>query len=109
MIAAPLGLAAVERAAVADGDEDVLQRRPAQMVRMDVAGHDRRDTEHAGEIAQSGVAPRVAALIRTLELDEEAVRSKGARQSRSTVRITHGDAAPRTTGKADETVVQLLQ
>src|SRR3989440_8764241 len=109
MIAAPRRLAAVERAAVADGDEDVLQRCPAPMVRMDVAGHDRRDTEHAGEIAQSGVATRVAALVRTLELDEEAVRSEGARQSRSTVRITHGDAVPRTTGKADEPVVKLLQ
>jgi hypothetical protein len=109
VIAAPLGLAAVECAAVTDGDEDVLQRRPAQMVCMHVPCDDRRHTEHLGEIAQTGVAPRVAALVRSLELDEEAVRAEGACQPRGGVRVAHRDAVPRATGEADEPFVQLLE
>src|SRR6266511_1620471 len=45
VISTPLGLAAVEGAAVANGDEDVLQRRAAKVMRMHVARGDRRDTE----------------------------------------------------------------
>ena len=66
-------------AAVADGDEDVLeQARAAQMVRVDVARDDRPDAERLGEIAQTCVAARVAALVRTLELDEEPLAAESA-------------------------------
>src|SRR4029079_18200640 len=45
VVASPFGLAAVERAAVANGDEDVLERRTALMVGVDVARDERRDAE----------------------------------------------------------------
>ena len=45
MVAAALGLAAVERAPVADGDEDVLERGTAQIVRVHVSRDDRPDAE----------------------------------------------------------------
>ena len=109
MIAAPLSLATVEGAAVTDGDEDVLQRRPASMVRMNVARDECRDAEYAGEIAQTGVAARVATLVRTLELDEEAVRAEGTGKARGTVGVAHRDSVPRAAGEADEPLVQLLE
>ena len=42
-VAPPLGLTAVERSAVLDGDEGVLQRRPARIVGMDIAGREGLD------------------------------------------------------------------
>ena len=45
VVATALGLAAVERAPVADGDEDVLERRAAQIVRVHVSRDDRPDAE----------------------------------------------------------------
>jgi hypothetical protein len=45
VVAAPLRLAAVERAAIAHGDEDVLQRRASRMVSVHVAGDERRDAQ----------------------------------------------------------------
>src|SRR6266702_1261055 len=105
VIATPLGLATVEPAAVPNGDQDVLQRRAAPMVRMDVAGDDRRDAELLGETAEGGVVARVAALVRSLELDEEAVRSEGTCQTRGAVRIAHRYSVPRAPGKTHEPVV----
>ena len=102
VIAAPLGLAAVEGAAVTDGDENVLQRCPARMVRMNVAGDDRPDAERLGKIAQACVAARVATLVRTLELDEEALAAECAGQPRGSIRVAHRDSVPRAAGEADE-------
>src|SRR5262249_6260602 len=99
VVAAPLGLAPVERAAVPDGDEHVLQRRAAWMVCMDVAGDERRHPERVGEIAQRGVATRVAALVRTLQLDEEAICAESPREPRRTVRIADGEAVSRAAGE----------
>ena len=45
VVATTLGLAAVERAPVADGDEDVLERRAAQIVRVHVSRDDRPDAQ----------------------------------------------------------------
>ena len=108
MVAAPLALAAVERRAVADRDEDVLQRRPRRRVRVRVAGRDRRHAERLGEVAQRGVAARVAALVRALELDVEAAgpnarRAAAARSGRGR------RARARAAGEADEPLVQLLE
>ena len=47
----PLGLAAVERRAVLDGDKGVLQRRPTRIVRMDIAGRDGLDAQHLGQLS----------------------------------------------------------
>ena len=45
VVASALGLAAVERAPVADGDENVLERGAAQIVRVHVSRDDRPDAE----------------------------------------------------------------
>ena len=60
-VPAALRLAALERRAAADRDEDVLQQRPPRMVRMDVSGRDRLHAEVLGEVAQkrrAGACPR---------------------------------------------------
>ena len=50
VVAAAFGLAAVERAAVTDRDEDVLQPCAPWLVRVNVAGDDRGDAERIGEV-----------------------------------------------------------
>ena len=86
MVAAALALAAVERGAVADRDERVLQARAARVVRVDVAGRDGRDAERRGELLERGVAARVAALVRALELDVERAGER-AREPGGAVRV----------------------
>ena len=108
MVAAPLALARLERGAVTDRDEDVLQRRPARMVCVDVAGDDRRCAEVLGEVAQEPVPVRVTALERALELDEEAV-SEGACELHRRIRIAHAEPVARAAGEADEPVVRLSE
>ena len=109
VVAAPLRLAAVERAAVTDGDEDVLEARAARMVCVDVARDERRRTDRLCELAQRRVAVRVAAFVGPLQLDEEAVASECAGQSRSGVRIADGETVPRAARQADQPFVELLQ
>ena len=109
VVAAPLALAAVERGAAADRDEDVLQRRRDDVVRVRVAGDERRHAQRRREIAQRGVAPRVAALVRPLQLDEEVLASEDVREPRRRVRIADGEPVPRAPGEADEPLVQLLE
>ena len=106
-VPAPLGLAALERRAAADRDEDVLQERAAGMVRVDVPGRDRLDAEVLGEVAQEAEPPRVASLERPLELDEEALPAERPRQTRRGVRVEEAEAASRAAGEADEALVQL--
>src|SRR5207253_771438 len=81
-VAAPLALGAVEARAVADRDEDVLERFAARMVRMDVAGDDGRDAERGRQVAERRVAPCIAAFVRALELDIEALRAEGGGEPR---------------------------
>ena len=109
MVAAPLLLAALERGAAADGDEDVLQRGAAAVVGVDVSRRDGLDAERLRELAQARVAPRVAALVRPLQLDVEAVAAEGAREPHRGVRVAHREAVARAAGETDEAVVQLLQ
>ena len=65
--------------------------------------------QRLGEIAQRCVAARVAALVRTLELDEEAVAAEGVGEPRGRVRVVHGEPVAGAAGEADEPVVQLLE
>src|SRR6266511_3154868 len=51
----------------------------------------------------------VAALVWTLQLDEEALRPENARQRRRSIRTAHAQPLPGTARQADEAVVQLLQ
>src|SRR5439155_6974050 len=99
VVSSPLGLAAVEGTAVADGNEDVLQRCSARMVRVDVAGGDRRDAERLSELAQDRVPACVAALVRPLKLDEEAIAPEAAGQARGRIRTANGAAVPRAAGE----------
>src|SRR2546423_1717147 len=108
-VAPPLGFTAVERSAVLDGDEGVLQRRPARIVGMDIAGRDGLDAERLGQLAQNCVAASVAALERPLELDEEAVAAERLRQPRRRVRVPDREPVPGAPRQADEALVALLQ
>ena len=109
MVAAPLALAAVEGGAAANGDEHVLEHGAARVVRVHVAGGDRRDTERRRKLAERDVAPRIAALVRPLQLDEEAVAPEDAGEPRRRVRIADGEAVSRAAGQADEPLVLLLE
>src|SRR6476659_4037868 len=99
-VAAPFGLAAVERRPVPDGDECVLQCSPRARMGMDVAGRNGRDAERLGQLAQHGVATSVAPLERPLKLDEEAVAAKGPRQACGSVRVLHREPMPRAARQA---------
>src|SRR5690349_9296571 len=79
------------------------------MVRMDVARHERRHAERLGEVAQGGVAARVATFVRALELDEEAVSAERARESGGAVGIAHGKTVTRAARETEEAFVQLFQ
>ena len=83
MVAAPLALAAVERGAVADRDEGVLEPRRrrgwcAWMSPVATVG----DAERGGELLERGVPAGVAALERSLQLDVERARKGPARAAR---------------------------
>ena len=92
-----------------DRHERVLERRPARVVRVRVAGRNRLDAERVRQVAQSRVPAGVPALVGTLELDEEPVAAEGMRQAGGRVRIADGRALPRAAGEADEPLVQFLQ
>ena len=61
-----------------------------------------------GEVLQSGVAPAVPALVRPLQLDEEAVAPERAGEADGGVRVVHGEPVPRAAGQADEPFRMLL-
>ena len=104
VVAAPLLLAAVERGAAADRDERVLECATPLVVGVDVAGGDGGDAEVAGELSQGGDAAGVAALVRALELDVEAVPPERRRDARGSVRILRPQAVPCAARQADEAV-----
>ena len=107
VVPAPLGLAAVQRGAAADGDERVLEARAGEVVRVRVAGGDGLDAERLGEVAQGGVPAHVAALERPLELDVEALGPEGAGELGCGVRVVHAETVARAAGQADEPLVEL--
>ena len=109
VVAAPLALAPVERRAVADRDERVLQADARTSMRVRVSRDDGLDAERLGEVAQRCVAAHVAALVGPLQLDEEPLAAEGLREPRRRVRIAHGEPVARAAGEADEPVVQLLE
>jgi hypothetical protein len=109
VVAAPLRLAAVERGATSDRDEDVLERGPARVVRVDVPRRDRGDAQRLGKVPQGSEPPRVAALVRPLELDEEALGPERPRQRRRSVRAPRAEPVPRAAREAEEPFVQLRE
>ncbi len=106
-VPAPLALAPVERRAAADRDERVLEQRPSRRVRVDVSRRDRLDPEVLGEIAKRDVAPRVSPLVRSLELDVEALAAECVGETRRAARIMERQPVARAAGEADEALVQL--
>ena len=87
---------------MADSDEHVLEHRPAMAVRVHVPRGDGLHAERLGELAQCGVAARVAALVRALELDEEAIAPERSGKPGGGVGIADGEAVAGATGQADE-------
>src|SRR5262245_26876698 len=103
LVAAPLCLAAVERGVARDRDENVLQAHAAAVVRMDVPGRDGAHAERLRQISKRRVAAGVAAEVRPLQLDEEALTTEHASHPRDGVRIDDGEpttGAPRETDEA---------
>ena len=94
---------------MADRDENVLERRAARMVRVDVAGDDCLDAGVLGEIAQERVAACVAALERPLQLDVEPLPPERAGELGGGVRVVDAEPVARAAGEADETLVQLRE
>src|SRR6266508_4921746 len=78
-------------------------------MRMRIPGRDRLDAQSAGQVAKRSVPARVAALVGTLELDEEAIGTERARECGRRVRIAHAETLPRAPGQAHEPLVQLLE
>src|SRR5205823_1468548 len=62
-----------------------------------------------GEVAERSIALRVAALVWTLQLDEEALAAERMREPGSGVRIAHAEPVACTAGETDEPFVQLLE
>ena len=106
-VAAPLALGAVQRRAVPDGDEGVLEQGAAMAMRVHVAGGHRVDAQRLRQVAQGCVAAGVAALVRALELDEEPLAAKRRGEVRGSVGIADREAVARAAGEADEAVVSL--
>ena len=106
-VAAALALAAVERGTAADRDERVLEQRPPRRVRVDVPGRDGLDAEMLGQVAERRVPPRVAALVRTLQLDEEPLRAERRGEPRCAMLVVEREPVARAPGEADEALVQL--
>src|SRR6266511_5755293 len=69
VVAATLALRAVERRAMSDRHQRVLQADARAVVRVRIPRRDGLDTQLLGKVAQRCVAPRVAALVGTLQLD----------------------------------------
>ena len=76
------------------------------MVRVDVAGRDRFHAQVLREVPQKEIAARVAPLVRSLELDEEAV-SEGGREACRPVRVDDAEPLAGAAGEADEAGRQL--
>ena len=94
---------------MADRDEHVLERRPARMVCVDVAGDDRLHARVLGEVPQERVPARIAAFERPLQLDVEALRPERAGKRDGGVRVARAESLPGAAGEADESLVQLRE
>src|SRR5215212_4894245 len=102
-------LAALERGAVLDRHERVLERRSRDVMRVRVSGDDGRDAECLGEVAKPGVPTCVASLVRALELDVEAVAPEGGGEPGGRVRVVDAEAVTCAARQADEALVELLE
>ena len=109
MIPAALRFGPVERGPMTDRYEDVLQRPSSRMMCMRVPCCDHRDAEGFRKVAQDRAPAPVAAFVGPLQLDEEAIASKGACEARRCVGIPESEPVSRAAGEAHEPVVQLLE
>ena len=101
VVASPFALAALQRRAMANRDERILQLGAALMVRVHVPRRDSRHSKMLGELLQLRVTTRVAALERPLQLDVERV-TKRRRDAGSCGCIARRQPMPRTAGQAHE-------
>ena len=77
-------------------------------MRVDIARGDRGHPEVAGELAESGVPPGVAALVRALELDVEAIL-ECIREECGRIGVLDSEPMPGTTRQADQPFALLQQ
>ena len=113
-VAAPLGLAGLEREVRADGDQRVLQRAPPPVVHVHVVRGDRPQPEEARALEQAPVAGAVAAPERPLQLDAQAGPAEGlvehpAALQRDPLVGVHERAVARAARQADEPLGALAQ
>ncbi len=80
-VAAPARLGLVEGLAKPDRDQGVLQRRPAAVMGVDVAGGDAGNAEALGEEGEPAVAGAIAAPVGALQLDTEAVAAESGEEA----------------------------
>ena len=106
-ISSPLALAPVERRAVANRDERVLEQCPPPRVRVDVPRRDRLHPEVLGKVAERRMTTRVASLVRSLELDEEPLAAERRGEPGCATRVVVREPVPRAAGETDEPFVQL--
>ena len=108
-VAAPLLLRPLQRGAVAQRDEDVLQRCAPAHVAVHVAGDDGLHPERLGQVAQRRQPPRVPALVGALQLDEEPLPPERRRQPLRRRRVAQREPVARAAGEADEPLVPFDQ
>ena len=72
------------------------------MMSVDVSCRDHLDAEVLGEVAQERLSPRVSALERSLELDEETLAAESSRELGGRVRVEESQAATHAPREADE-------
>jgi hypothetical protein len=90
---------------VPDRHQRVLEERAPAVVRVHVARDDGLDADRLRQLPQRVVAPRVAPLVGTLELDEQTVPTEDGGQFGGAVRVPDREPVPRAAGEADETLV----
>ena len=100
VVRAPHGLARIERGAVTDGDERILQERAHARVGMDVPGRHGGHAEAPGEPLERPVARPIAIRIGALELHPQALSAEGPEQRPRGLLVV--DAVLRASGQADE-------
>ncbi len=108
VVSSPFCLTGLERGVLADGDEHVLEQAAAARVGVHVARCHGLEAEIGRKLAQGGISALVAALVGTLQLDEEAAPER-PRQLDRHVRLAHGEPVPGAAREADEALIQLDQ
>ena len=108
-VAAPPLFTGVQRDPFPNRNEDILESRMPRVMSMDVARGDGSHPERRRELAQGGVATRIATCVRTLELDEEPFAAERLHERRDVVRAPHAKPVTSAPGQADEAIISFSE